>query len=435
MAKHVEDPTTGVQWSTPISQLIPGDFKLRDKSVGHQITVEDALSHRTGLPRHDHASSRTSVRENVRQIAHLPLTAELRTRYQYNNLMYVVASHVIETVTGDWLGDCLARSFWQPLGMTGTYFCLDHARAAPETLAQGYYYSGFREDLDDHDLIDDELYQKVNWMSVQEVSGAGAIITNVLDYAKWVHAWLHPQSFIDKNIFHEPETVRQLWEPRTLIPADKPFTGPRAYALGWETATYHGVQLYEHSGGMNAFGTQLLLVPELHFGVIIMANTPLTSNFAAQLLAYHLLNDRLNVPLEKRFDWDRKNWSTIEKEKQRVANKINYRPVAVLSPSLPLGEYTGTYSHDGYKSITVYLGRRGELLADRKDMTWPEAITFQPVSGEHFLMISEHDEDFGAFCPEVYEAEFRIDIEGKACALGIAWENAMGNEKIWFTRT
>ncbi|KAJ5552355.1 beta-lactamase/transpeptidase-like protein [Penicillium frequentans] len=431
LAKLIEDPSRKIQWDTPISQLIPGDFALQDKGTGDQVTVEDALSHRTGLPSHDHASSRTSVRENVRQLAHLPLTAKIRTKFQYNNLMYVVASHVIETLTGQWLGDCLARYFWEPLGLDNTYFSLNDAQASSATLAEGYYYSGHGGAPSN-----DDSYRKVDWMSLEEVSGAGSVITNVLDYAKWVRAFLRPQTFVEKNIFQSQETVHQLWQPRTLIPTEgRPFTGPRAYALGWKTAVYQGVQIYEHTGGMNAFGAQLLLVPELQFAVIILANTAQTSNFAAQLLAFHLLDERLGVPEPQRFDWDRQNWSLVEQEKQRVADKINYRPPIVLPLTLPLDEYAGTYSHAGYQDVTVYLDSDGGLCADRKKMTWPENITFQHVTGEHFLMISAHNEDFGAFCPEVYDAEFRINIEGKPCTLGVAWERAMGGEKIWFVRT
>ncbi|KAJ5661098.1 beta-lactamase/transpeptidase-like protein [Penicillium longicatenatum] len=430
LAKLTEDPVTKVRWDTPICQLIPGDFVLQDKCAGDQITVEDALSHRTGLPSHDHASSRTSVRENVHQLAHLPLTAKIRTKFQYNNLMYVTASHIIETVTGRWLGDCLARSFWEPLGMANTYFSLNDAQSAPVTLAEGYYYSGYGGDP-----INDDSYRKVDWMTLEEVSGAGSVITNVLDYAKWVRAFLRPQTFVEKNIFRNSETAHQLWQPRTLIPGqDLPFTGPRAYALGWNTTVYRGAQIFEHTGGMNAFGARLLLVPELQFAVITLANTSQTSNCAAQLLAFHLLDERLGVPGPQRFDWDQKNWSLIQQEKKRVADKINYRPSIILPLTLPLKEYAGTYFNPGYQDITVYLDCEGILHADRKNMTWPEKITFQHVSGEHFLMVSAHNEDFGAFCPEVYDAEFRLSVQGKPWTLGIAWERAMGGEKIWFEK-
>ncbi|KAJ5225737.1 hypothetical protein N7468_006962 [Penicillium chermesinum] len=421
LAKMTEDPTTKVRWDTPISKLIPGDFDLEE------ITVEDALSHRTGIPAHDHASARTNVEENVRRLVHLPATAKLRTRYQYNNLMYVAASHIIETKTKRWLGDLLAQSFWKPLGMTGTYFSLDDALSAPNGLAHGYYYSGYK------DSVGHGKYQEDAWMSLDEVSGAGSVITNVLDYAKWVHAWLYPQTFVEKQIFQDINTVHQLWQPRTLIPTEEPFTGPRAYALGWRTGVYRGVQIYEHSGRYECLRRTAPLVPELKYGVVILANTAQTSNFAAQFLAFHLLDEKLGVA--QRFDWDQRNWLLVEAEKKRVEDKRAYRPPVVLPPALPLAAYAGTYYHPGYRCVTVYLSSEGVLRAGRRDMTWPEQITLQHVTGEHFLMLSNHNEDFGAFCPEVYDAEFRVSVEGRPWALGISWERAMGGEKIWFERT
>lgn len=34
--------------------------------------------------------------------------------------MFVVAAHVVETLTGKWLGDFLRERIWEPLGMDGT---------------------------------------------------------------------------------------------------------------------------------------------------------------------------------------------------------------------------------------------------------------------------------------------------------------------------
>jgi hypothetical protein len=50
----------------------------------------------------------------------LPLTAGLRERFQYCNMMFVVASYAIERLTGMWLGHFLKREIWGKLGMKGT---------------------------------------------------------------------------------------------------------------------------------------------------------------------------------------------------------------------------------------------------------------------------------------------------------------------------
>jgi CubicO group peptidase (beta-lactamase class C family) len=297
-----------IQWTTPVSQLIPEDFVLADEHATQHTTIEDTLSHRTGLPRHDQAygnnnmSRDIAVREIVRSLRHLPLTAEPRTKFQYCNLMFVVASHVIQSVTGEWLGDLLAAKIWEPLGMKATFFSLQDAQAADEELARGYSYPYSDDDDDDSDEGGDEKeFREVEWMNLNEVSGAGSVITNVLDYAKWARSLLYKAPPLS------PEIHKAIWEPRTLLPTDAegPFTGPVAYALGWNTGVYQGYQFYEHTGGMNAFGAELILFPELKYAVTILGNTAVTSNFAAKQLAFHLIDEKLGVPPKRRFDWDR----------------------------------------------------------------------------------------------------------------------------------
>jgi CubicO group peptidase (beta-lactamase class C family) len=124
---------SNVQWNTPIVKLIPDDFALSDEYATTHTTIEDALSHRSGLPRHDYSyggnygGQKPSIKGSVRAMRHLPLTAKPRVKFQYCNQMYVVASHVIETLTGSWLGDVLKERIWGPLKMKATvsfwYMC------------------------------------------------------------------------------------------------------------------------------------------------------------------------------------------------------------------------------------------------------------------------------------------------------------------------
>jgi len=41
-----------IQWATKIRDLIP-EWALLDEDMGRSVTIQDMLSHRTGLPRHD----------------------------------------------------------------------------------------------------------------------------------------------------------------------------------------------------------------------------------------------------------------------------------------------------------------------------------------------------------------------------------------------
>lgn len=94
------------------------------------------LSHRTGFPEHTYAfgglypcdegeGCETGVRDGtvmdlIRSLKDLDLSAELRERFQYSSAMYVVASAVVERLTGEWLGSYLKKELWEKLGMRST---------------------------------------------------------------------------------------------------------------------------------------------------------------------------------------------------------------------------------------------------------------------------------------------------------------------------
>ncbi len=63
---------TQIQWDTPINQLIRDDFVLENDYATTHITIEDALSHRSGLPGLDHPCGST-VLSITRSLRHLPI--------------------------------------------------------------------------------------------------------------------------------------------------------------------------------------------------------------------------------------------------------------------------------------------------------------------------------------------------------------------------
>lgn len=63
-----------ISWTTPISRIIPEDFVLSDGRTS-QVTLEDCVSHRTGLAPHNLSYGFGGVRtarEIVRNMRHLP---------------------------------------------------------------------------------------------------------------------------------------------------------------------------------------------------------------------------------------------------------------------------------------------------------------------------------------------------------------------------
>lgn len=77
-----------IQWDAMVHSIIPDDFTLSDPWFTTQVTVEDMLSHRSGMPLHDWVwFANMTLQEAVRKMRYLPLTSTIRTKFNYCNLM------------------------------------------------------------------------------------------------------------------------------------------------------------------------------------------------------------------------------------------------------------------------------------------------------------------------------------------------------------
>jgi hypothetical protein len=141
-------------------------------------------------------------------------------------------------------------------------------------------------------------------MNLSAVSGAGSVISNVLDYSKWIHAHIHLLPPLS------PSGYAALKTPRTLLPSgpeeDSPFMGTMAYTLGWIKNLYKGHEIFEHDGGMEAYGANVIYFPGIKYGVVTMGNTAGTSNIVGDILIWRLIDDKLGIPEKQRFDMTKK---------------------------------------------------------------------------------------------------------------------------------
>lgn len=274
--------------------MVREDFVLPDEYATSHVTIEDALSHRTGMPRHDlsYGGLNVTVRDVVRNLRQLPMTAEIRTRFQYCNMMYIAISHFIETWTGMWLGDFLRTRIYQPLRMSSTFFSLSDAQKSAASggpsLATPHYWTNKTKN-----------YHSIPWLDAPQESGCGATISNVLDYTKWIRCMMTMSAPLS------PAGHRALRSPRIISGpvAEEPtgFRGSEAYALGWDVSNYRGEVLMWHTGGLPGFSSVMMYFPRLQWGVTMMANGG--TGGAIQNLVFKLIDDMMEIPERERFDW------------------------------------------------------------------------------------------------------------------------------------
>lgn len=412
-----------IQWTTPVSEILPEDFVLIDAYATQNVTVEDILSHRTSFPDHDlatygiYAKQPDTPKSVVRNLRNLPLNGRLREKYQYSNIMYVAASHLIETVTGQSLCEFLHERFFKPLGMRDTYFGMDDLEQSRGTdqLAQGFKY-----------LQETQEFKQVPWLKQPEGSGAGELISTSPDYLKFVQMLLKREKPLSEK-GHEELIKPRIWNGQKR----KAWMSHQLYALGVEVDTYHGEQVIGHEGCIHGYYSKNLWVPRLGWGVVVHVNCG-DAEEVLNKICWTLIDDLLGVAEEQRYDWD----DILQKESEKpecesIEELFPDTPSPPLPHALEIEEYVGAYEHAGYGVLELELDGEGKgLVCDITDRTLRIMMPFVHVSGEKFCaeMVGIETTEL-----ERARAEFRI-VDGKVTELGVAMSLDM-DELIWFKRS
>ncbi|KAJ5334965.1 hypothetical protein N7452_007368 [Penicillium brevicompactum] len=429
-----QDTKSPMSWSTTLASLIPGDFVLEDDHATQNVTLEDALSHRTGMPQHNWTlaffkSKGATPASTVRAMRYMPLATPLRSKYHYSNHMYTAVSHALEQRTGIPLGTFMKNRIWKPLKMNDTYFGAAEAKEEPSSAArfvQGYDWipagnGGSFATRPEHD-----------WPSN---SGAGAIHSNVTDYARWAKELIDPTGPLKGH-----ET---LIKPRTICLEDEdadlpaPFHG---YALGWAVDNYRGQYLYSHGGGWPGYASHVGFVPSKKFGWVIMGNSS-SARYAAFRLFTFLLDKYLQLPADPDYEAkiaaiitrQEKGWQaklvneTPEVSKQRLFPRLPDPPIL---HSLLLIKYTGTYLHRSEAMIDLRI-ESGCLVADLQDRVIPCELSISHASGEFFIGRIYRT---GLDLLPPFMVEFCLDSAGKVTKMGLLIEPDINEQKIWFER-
>lgn len=276
-------------WQTPIVSILKDDFVLQDQWATQHLTLQDAATHRTGMPRHDltwiAGPEAQTPQDLVRNFRNLRPSLEPRVALQYCNLMYLTLTHVIQTLTQKWYGDVIHEIILEPLGMNSTYLDRNQAIASGSTMATGYFWDE-----------DTQKYQSRPRPNVRFYGGAGSIISNVKDYAKWVKCLITQGKPFSANVHTQIRTAMMIGAAEPPLGADS-----FGYSLGWEKLSFHGTTLYRHAGTTSVFGSGVYWLPDIDFGVVMFGNTGNAANFAEYVIVWKLMEDKLGIPENQRY--------------------------------------------------------------------------------------------------------------------------------------
>jgi CubicO group peptidase (beta-lactamase class C family) len=398
-----------LEWDRPVRAYIPW-LKLYDPVTTERLSVRDLVTHRSGLPRHDLVwyNNYEATRESfVRKLAYLEPSADLRTRYQYNNLMFLTAGYLIEIVTGKTWEEAVRARVFTPLGMTRSNFSVRDSQKDND-FAQPYAKR-------------DDKVVKLPFRDISNIGPAGSINSSVNEMARWVITHLNGGKYGEKKLA-EAATVNELHLPQmaTGAPSERPDISPGAYALGWLVDTYRGHQRVQHGGNIDGFSANVVLFPKDGVGIVALTNlngTPLRDLIAREIA------DRL-FKLEK-VDWINSaaaNRARAEAAAKEGEKKKEVARVAGTQPAHKLADYVGDYEHPGYGVLRVTLSD-GKLEAKYNNIATPL---------EHWHYETFNGGKGGEVTFENMKYTFQTDAKGLVAKLAATFEPAVG--EIVFAR-
>jgi len=363
-----------MDWDDPVNEYLPY-FKMDVDSDNEsdELTIRDALSHRTGFTRMGIliASGQIPIEEVLLDATKAEPYAPLREKWYYSNVMYMSAGVAAGKAEGiDW-ESLIRESILGPLGMESTTTSIIQAQS-DASLASGYLWDG--------DLQEFEYKPMRN---VDNIGPSGAINSNVLDMAQWLRFLLGRGEYEGQRLISE-ESLLETWTTQIDI------TENIGYGMGWMTREWEGQRVIEHGGNVDGFSAQVAMLPESNLGFVLLTNA------SASPLPPQVIN----------IVWD----TLLSEESEDIEDVRDYEPY--------IGEYIANFGQFQDTAFTVLIQN------DRLAVEVPGQQVFELNEPDqegkwHFVITDEiavsfeSDKDGSITGMKMYQAGLIFDIPKK----------------------
>jgi CubicO group peptidase (beta-lactamase class C family) len=395
-----------IKWDDKVTQYIP-EFKMYNPWVTEEFTIKDLLTHRSGLglgagdlmmwP----DSSNFTKADIIHNLRYLKPVSSFRTKYDYDNNLYIVAGEVVARASGMSWEDFIEKRIMQPLGFT----------ASATSIARLKNKSNI---IDPHAPVNSKVQViKIDWS--ETANAAGGIYSNLTDMSKWIIMQLNHGKFgegLSKQLFSE-EVQQEMWTPQTVIPVKGPTpynTHFSSYGLGWGLSDVKGHLQATHTGGLAGIVTQVTLIPELKLGIIVFTNQQVGQAFVS--ITNTVKDSYLGMPKKDRVKEYQDRWMAGNAEAKKITDQVwkDIEAQKTTSSAVDVSQYVGTYT-DAWFGDIVILQRNGKLWFKSKrsprlkgEMLYYKANTFIAKWNDRYL-------DADAY------VEFQLDRNGKGASI------------------
>ncbi|WP_414583481.1 serine hydrolase [Scytonema sp. PCC 10023] len=394
-----------LDWDKPVRNYLP-TFKLYDSYATEHITPRDLVTHRSGLPRHDAVlfQSPFTRKEIIDRLQYLEPTHELRTVFQYQNLMYMTAGYLVGEITESSWEEFVQQEIFNPLEMRDSNLSVEKSQKAAD-FALPYAEK-------------DDKVDRLPFCNVDVSGPAGSINSNVTDMAKWLLLHLNQGKYGDKQII-SPSHLQEMHSPQVVMTQTLEYNELfyYFYGLGWAITSYRGHNLIQHGGNINGFSARTTVLPQDNIGIVVLTN--MDQNPVINTVTYYVCDRLLGLDEALWNERMQEKYAQAKEATAKAKEQITSDRKTPTQPSHPLEDYTGYYEHPAYGILSV------EIHDNRLTATHNSNIF--KLEHYHFDIFVEY---------ELFEQpkliSFLTDTKGNISSLSVPLEPTV--KEILFTR-
>lgn len=337
-----------LEWDTKVRAVIL-EFTLYNPYVSAEFTVRDLLTHRSGLglgagdlmiwP----DSTQVTKKELIHNMRYLKPVSGFRTKYDYDNLLYIVAGEVVERIAGISWEEFIEERIMKPLQMNESSASLKRIKSKINV-------------IDAHAPVDGKL-EIVSSYFADMGNAAGGIYANIFDLSKWVLLQLNEGKYgaeLKESLFSK-KAHREMWTPQTIISGRStvPYkSNSTSYGLGWRLTDINGYFQAMHTGGLGGVVTQTTLLPELNLGILVLTNQE--SGAAFNAITNQIKDAYLGVKNTDRVQEYSAGVTRSQEKAKEITSKVWQQIEDQSKNASPdLGNYIGVYADPWFGRMFV----------------------------------------------------------------------------------
>ena len=256
-----------LNWDDKVRKHIP-EFQLYDAWVTEEFTVRDLVTHRSGMglgagdlmffPE----GNDFQVSDVINNVKHLKPETSFRSKFAYNNNMFIIAGEVLKRVSGLSWEEFIETKILKPVGM-------NNSKASYNRV------TNHKNIIDAHTRAEGKVIQIPHDWS-ETANPAGGIMSNVNDMLTWATFLMNDAVTIEGKRLLSEQQFHELWQLQTPLKVrknDSYNSNFRGYGLGWFLTDVKGgyKQVY-HTGGLLGTVTQFTMIPDLDLAIVVLTN-------------------------------------------------------------------------------------------------------------------------------------------------------------------